>query len=323
MATTASASSRQATIIITTRNRRELARQAIESAIKQLGDNEIILVDDGSTDGTSKYLRELFPTVQVHRYERQEGLVVQRSRAAENASGRVLISLDDDAIFTQPDIVQDTLKMFDHPRVGAVAIPFVNHVQGVDQPMLEDPPDVSRIWVRPTFVGTAYAVRRDVFLRLKGFEGRLFHWAEEQEFCQRMLGLGFVVAAGRSGLIRHFPAGAGNHSPKVNRYITRNHLLIPWLNAPARFVLPLLAMRSAQAIAISVRHPSQAGVALPGLAMGYGAIFQTLLARRPLQPEVYRLWQELRGRHLMPMDEIEPRLPKMGLESDAPRAAII
>ena len=47
-------------IIISTFNRKDLVQDAIRSALQQEPKNyEIIIVDDGSTDGTSKFLKSL------------------------------------------------------------------------------------------------------------------------------------------------------------------------------------------------------------------------------------------------------------------------
>ena len=64
--------------------------------------------------------------MRVHRSEQSLGLIVQRNRAAELARTPYLFSMDDDAVFSTPRVVETTLREFEHPRVGVVAIPFVN-----------------------------------------------------------------------------------------------------------------------------------------------------------------------------------------------------
>ena len=52
------------TILIPTFNRRTLLKRALNSIYRQTyTEFEIIVVDDGSTDGTEKMIRDLFPMV--------------------------------------------------------------------------------------------------------------------------------------------------------------------------------------------------------------------------------------------------------------------
>jgi GT2 family glycosyltransferase len=300
----------EASIVIVTRDRKHTAEHAVESAVAQEGDVEVILFDDASTDGTAEYIARKYPRVRVERSERHAGYIVHRNRAARLARGRVILSIDDDAVFTEPTIVRDTLRSFANPRVGAVAIPFVNNFDGVDEPMFAAPPDRQRLWVRDTFIGTAYALRRDLFLSLGGFEERLFHWAEEAEYSQRMLSAGYVVAAGTSALIRHFPAKVtGKYPRKVTRYVHRNRILVPWLNVPLSRAVPMIAARTVQSVVDGLRRPHVMPAALEGVAMGYAALSRTWSARRPMSGQVFRLWRDLWRKKLTPFEDVEARLP--------------
>src|SRR4051812_31096970 len=109
-----------ASIVIVTRNRKETAMRAVRSALTQEGDVEVLVIDDGSTDGTAEFIRQQCPAVGVHRYEKHEGYIVQRTRGGQLARGEFLVSIDDDAEFTDPRVVADAVDMFDaDPRIGA------------------------------------------------------------------------------------------------------------------------------------------------------------------------------------------------------------
>ena len=106
----------EASIVITTKNRKEELRQALLSCRTQSHVAEVLVLDDASTDGTSEMLREEFPEVKVERTEESAGLIVQRNKGAKLAKGDVIFSLDDDAEFSHPDVVADTLA---YPGQGA------------------------------------------------------------------------------------------------------------------------------------------------------------------------------------------------------------
>src|SRR5215469_9952384 len=156
-----------ATVVITTKNRREDLLKAIASALSQTTRPEVLVIDDASTDGTSAAVAREFPSVRLQRSEKSLGLVVQRNRGARLATNPIIFSLDDDAVFSTPRIVEDTLREFGHPRVGAVAIPFADVNQS--PAIYQRAPEPRGIYATYDFKGTAHAIRRDVFMALGGY----------------------------------------------------------------------------------------------------------------------------------------------------------
>jgi glycosyltransferase involved in cell wall biosynthesis len=89
-------------VIICTRNRARLLRQAIDGLLVQPFDPElyeVVVVDGNSTDGTPEMVRELatrFPNVSYHNCP-EKGLPKARIYGAARARGTVIGYLDDDA----------------------------------------------------------------------------------------------------------------------------------------------------------------------------------------------------------------------------------
>ncbi len=69
---------------------------------------------------------------------------------------------------------------------------------------MQSPPNTSGTWITDTFIGTAHALRRDIFLKLGGYRDHLVHQGEESDFCIRMLDAGYLVRLGRSDPINHW-----------------------------------------------------------------------------------------------------------------------
>jgi glycosyltransferase involved in cell wall biosynthesis len=87
------------TVVIPTRNRRELlARAALASALRQTSvDIEVLVVDDGSTDGTARWIAELGdPRVRVIRHEAPRGVAAARNAGIADAAAPWVAFLDDD-----------------------------------------------------------------------------------------------------------------------------------------------------------------------------------------------------------------------------------
>jgi glycosyltransferase involved in cell wall biosynthesis len=296
-----------ASIVITTRNRRDDLRKALGTAVAQRGDVEVLVVDDGSTDGTSAMVREEFPQVQVHRDERSRGYIAQRNRAAELASSPIIVSVDDDALFESRDTVAQTLREFDHPRIGAVAIPFVNVNEG---PMVRQlAPTTDRIWATSSFRGTAHALRREPFIGLGGYRTMLLHQAEEQDYALRMLGAGLVTRLGSADPIMHFESPDRDWH-RLHVHAARNDLLHGWHNVPLPYAPVRFAKVTLYWLWVGMRR-RRLGAVVRGLARGYVDGARNLGDRRPVSRNVYRLDHDIRKRGPLPLEHLLDRLPPL------------
>ena len=85
-------------ICIPTFNRKEYLLQALESALTQRYENfEVVVVDDGSADGTQEMMRNLEDEhVRYFRNEKNRGRPFTRNRCIEEARGEYILWLDDD-----------------------------------------------------------------------------------------------------------------------------------------------------------------------------------------------------------------------------------
>lgn len=83
-------------VIVPTWNRRELVSRAIESALNQTHPaREIIVVDDGSTDGTAEMVARRFPTIKVLR-QKNKGVSAARNAGIRHVKHDWIALLDSD-----------------------------------------------------------------------------------------------------------------------------------------------------------------------------------------------------------------------------------
>ncbi|HLH56562.1 MAG TPA: glycosyltransferase [Verrucomicrobiae bacterium] len=88
-------------ILIPVHNREDCVRETIESVLGQtFTDYELIVVNDGSTDGTQAVLESYGDRIKVIR-QAQSGPEVARNRAAVEAQGEYLALLDSDDLLTE------------------------------------------------------------------------------------------------------------------------------------------------------------------------------------------------------------------------------
>jgi glycosyltransferase involved in cell wall biosynthesis len=296
-----------ATVVITTKNRLQELRKAVASAIIQTAKPEILVVDDGSTDGTAASIAHEFPGIRVHRNETSLGLIVERNRGTQLASGSIIFSIDDDAIFSSPHVVEQTLREFDHARVGAVAIPFADVNQSPK--IKQRAPDKNGIYAGYTYIGTAHAVRKDLFLHLGGYRELLIHQSEEEDYCVRMLNAGYVVRCGTADPIHHFESPRRSWT-RMDYFGARNKVMYAWNNVPFPFFPMHLAVTTFMT-SIYARDPVRCLTRVRGVAAAYARCLTGQGDRRPVAPSVYRLSRELKRREAVPLREFEERLPAL------------
>lgn len=293
-----------ATVVVATRNRREDLGRLLPTVLAQTACIEVLVIDDGSTDGTAAMVAADFPDVRLKRSEVSQGYIAQRNQAATLARAPLIVSVDDDALLPSRETVAQTIADFNHPRIGAVAIPYVDVRHRPE--VLQRAPDDDRPYVVDTFVGTAHAVRRDVFVKVGGYRTALGHQCEEADFCLRMLDAGFTIRLGRAQHLLHL------ESPKRNLDMVfvkdrRNNMLHGWHNVPMPYLPVRLAKVTLHSIALARRH-GHAGPMLRGLGQGWRYGLRCRAERRPVARSTYRLDHLLRKRGPIALAEIEPML---------------
>jgi glycosyltransferase involved in cell wall biosynthesis len=107
-------------VIIPTYNRARLVQEAIGSVLQQpFRDYEIIVVDDGSTDGTEELLRRFGARI---RYVRQpnQGVNAARNHAIELAQGEYIALLDNDDLWRRFKLGLEVSILDACPDIGVV-----------------------------------------------------------------------------------------------------------------------------------------------------------------------------------------------------------
>jgi len=115
----------KASIVVATYNRKDKLKKclnALENQTYPKEDYEIIIVDDGSTDGTYEFLKEKQKEIKNLRIFRQnnKGPAAARNLGVKNAKGEIIFFTDDDVIVPN-NWIEEFLKVFEkYPEVVAV-----------------------------------------------------------------------------------------------------------------------------------------------------------------------------------------------------------
>lgn len=112
-----------ASVVIPNWNGRDLLARYLPSVIEAMADNsnnEIIVVDNGSEDGSADFLRESFPSVRVLPLERNLGFGGGSNAGFRAARNDIVVLLNSD-MRVQPDFLAPLLESFNDENVFAAA----------------------------------------------------------------------------------------------------------------------------------------------------------------------------------------------------------
>lgn len=104
-------------VIIPTYNRLPMLKEAVDSVLAQdFEDGELIVVDDGSTDGTSEEMRKYGGRVKVLEHSENRGVSAARNRGVLRARGKYIAFLDSDDLWVKGKLAIQVAFLDDNPH---------------------------------------------------------------------------------------------------------------------------------------------------------------------------------------------------------------
>ncbi|WP_371613372.1 glycosyltransferase [Streptomyces clavifer] len=111
---------RPVTVLVPAYNERECIEATVRSLVASDYPIEVIVIDDGSTDGTADLVDAMWiPNVRVVR-QQNAGKPAALNNGIANARYDIVVMMDGDTVF-EPSTVRELVQPFADPRVGAVA----------------------------------------------------------------------------------------------------------------------------------------------------------------------------------------------------------
>lgn len=169
-------------IIIPTCNMRRLVGEAIDSALAQTYPHvEVIVVDDGSTDGTGDYMQQRYGQRVRYSYQPNQGRGAARNRGLRLAEGDYIQFLDADDLLYAHKLEAQVSFLETHPEnaavYGNVLVAYEDDMEHPWAPELQAfyvSGDILEQEIHQPFLWTnAVLVRRAWVERVKGFDEAL------------------------------------------------------------------------------------------------------------------------------------------------------
>lgn len=188
-----------------TYNRKEILSRALDALSRQTlppDQFELVLVDDGSTDGTGEYVRSLRLLFALNFIQQpNSGLAVGRNKGIRAAQGDIVLFIDDD-IIAHPNLLKEHLQTHKrHPE--SVVKGWVNHIGDMDHP---GPPKFTMADISTAFFWTSnVSVMRKYLVQAGWFDEtfREYGW-EDLELGLRLQSLGLVSRFNPRAIVFHY-----------------------------------------------------------------------------------------------------------------------
>lgn len=192
-------------IVIPSWNRRDDLAICLRSVLAQTyADKEVIVVDNGSADGTLEMLRADFPQVKLIANSMNRGACVAKNQGTAQSAGDYVWFLDSDTEVESPDRLSEMVALMESDAtIGSIGGEICEDPDGgrevrkkrvllngetVTQPLREEEADLQEC----DYLATCNClVRRELLQKVGGFDPGYFYLSEDKELGWRLLELGY------------------------------------------------------------------------------------------------------------------------------------
>lgn len=251
----------------------------------------VVVVDNGSSDGSAYRVRARFPSVEVVRLRENKGSAARNIGVALCETPYVAFADDDSA--WQPGSLSRAAGILDADPAIALVNARLVLPDGSDDPvcatMAASP--LERRGPRQRllgFVACAAVVRRGAFLDAGGFHPRLNVGGEEELLALDLCVNGWELVYAPDVVAWHMPSQARSRAARRRRLV-RNRLVTAWLRRPAAQALRLTCR---ELLDTGARQPA----ALAGALQALGDAGWIRRSRQPVPPHADALLRLLGGR---------------------------
>jgi GT2 family glycosyltransferase len=223
-------------VVVLSWNRCESLQESLRRVEEELGGRgQVIVVDNGSSDGSPEMVRREFPRAELVVLPSNVG-VAALNVGITASRGEVVVLLDDDS-YPLPGAFRALQEVFaGDPMLGIAAC------------RIESPVGAGAHWPGPgvpagaevvTFVGCGAGLRREIFARSGMFDGRFFLYANELDLALRVANAGYTVRYFPCIAFYHAVSPSNRSTDRAEYYGTRNIIWVLWKYLPPQEAVQL------------------------------------------------------------------------------------
>jgi len=193
-------------VVIVNFNGRQYLKKCLDSLLAGTYKNfEIILVDNGSSDGSMEFIRQNYPAIKIIDNKNNLGLAVASNKAAEVAQGKYLFFYNNDTIADEYLIEKLVNKMEGDSSIGICGCRTYTYDgkniinEGVPCDIFGYPYGKGK----PFYVDAAIFIRKDLFYKIGGFDEKMFLYGEDRDICWRIWLYGYKVEVVKDAIFFH------------------------------------------------------------------------------------------------------------------------
>jgi len=234
-------------LIIITYNRKKELEETIHNVFSlERKFDEVIIINNGSTDGTEQILNKLKRKYDLKIINLSENLGVAGGRniGIKVSSGDILTFLDDDAIFGVSNPIEIMKHyFFNEPKLGILAFRIknfytkeVNNMEFPSFSLLGKRRKDTEEFYTSYYIGAGHAIKREVFAKCGLYPDYFFYGGEELYLAFKAINNGFTIKYTPKILVYHKVSPFGRISVKKKWfYILRNKLIINYKFLPIKY----------------------------------------------------------------------------------------
>jgi GT2 family glycosyltransferase len=259
----------QVSVVILNYNTRELLERFLPSVLKTAYPNmRLVVVDNGSTDGSADWVEEHIPEAEVIRFTENHGFAGGYEHALQRIDSEYYVLLNSD-VEVSPNWLQPLVEMAENNKaIAAIQPKVLDHsnpelfeyagaaggfIDALGYPfcrgrifdqMEKDNGQYDQACEIFWATGAALFIRADAYHKAGGLDERFFAHMEEIDLCWRLHALGYELWAEPKSVVYHIGGGTLSQQNARKTFLNfRNALILLTKNLPKGRMLPTLVMK--------------------------------------------------------------------------------
>jgi len=232
------------TVIFIHRNGFDRLKQALDSAVNAIGSlDEIIIVDNASSDSSINQISKIYPTIKVIKNDSNLGYGHAANQGINTGKGKYFLICNNDIVLPK-NIFNELEELFlKEPRAGIISGQLINMNREIirtssKEPSLfsefdgigridhsKDPHKISKVGI---LRGACLGVRKKMIDEIGGYDEDFFFYFEDTEWCIRANNQGWKVYLNPNIKVSHIGGASSNELYSQSRIEFYRSRIIFW-----------------------------------------------------------------------------------------------